>query len=144
MDTCAFVHQKSMSVTLRTFQLHIKLNTQIKEQLRSPEVLCLETQGSEFESRLCNNFFLFFFLSFLLLPQFPSSFSLISLFLPPSFSSSFLPFLPQSSLSSFLHLLGSSKCEKINEEIRCNYLNLKKKNSKSASNFSNRHLVGEG
>ena len=84
MDTCAFVHQKSMSVTLRTFQLHIKLNTQVKEQLRSPEVLCLETQGSEFESRLSNNFFLSFFLE-------------------------------------------NSRCKKINEEIRCNYLNLKKK-----------------
>ena len=84
LDTCAFVHQKSMSVTLRTFQLHIKLNTQVKEQLRSPEVLCLETQGSEFESRLSNNFFLSFFLE-------------------------------------------NSRCKKINEEIRCNYLNFKKK-----------------
>ena len=73
-----------MSVTLRTFQLHIKLNTQVKEQLRSPEVLCLETQGSEFESRLSNNFFLSFFLE-------------------------------------------NSRCEKINEEIHCNYLNFKKK-----------------
>ena len=118
LDTCAFVHQKSMSVTLRTFQLHIKLNTQVKEQLRSPEVLCLETQGSEFESRLSNNFFLSFSLS---------SSCLTFLLHSPSFPSSFLPFLPQSSLSSFLHLLENSKCKKINEEIRCNYLNFKKK-----------------